>query len=266
MGGFRRTKTGDALSKRKRILIGLALFAGTYIWFFGVQTSVALLARYKCRGVPEAWETPVPLADVSASNAPHTRIACTAYELELPWDDVNPEKSKNVGTICLTAFHSGNSFWFSSFPRGEFVNGLLREGFDRESFRRTYGDDALQSDYHFMRTMLQITPASIRPFGSRQDAGVGMATIMIKAISVPKAETGIFTVRTPEGQGFQYENPHGRPFKIVDDVYGDDGGFEFIFLQKAGGPTADITQPEINRVLQSVHKVRKDVSDAKPRQ
>jgi len=217
------------------------------------------MVRHKCRSIPEVWGTPVALKDVSVSNVPHRHISFSGYDLELPWDDVDAAKGRTAGAICLTAFHSGNVLWFSTFPPTEFVDHLSRKTErTREELGKIYGKDAAASDYGFMTKMLNFTPADIRVFGPRGDASAGSALISIKAIATPSAETGIFTIRTAEGQGFQFENPQNRPRRIVDDVYGDSGGFELIFFQQAGGSAANITQPEINRVLQSVRLLIRD--------
>jgi hypothetical protein len=76
--------------------------------------------------------------------------------------------------------------------------------------------------------------------------------LIIKAISMAKAGSGIFSIQTRDFKAFQFENPQARPSRITVELFSNDGGMEVIFMQKAGA--AAISQAEINRVIQSIHK------------
>jgi hypothetical protein len=246
------------MARWKRVLIGLGLAilaTGAYAWFFGPQTMFAVLTRYQYRKIPVAYKTPVALADVTVSSTSHPKIAWRGYEVELPWDDVDDKKSRIIGAIHFTAFSSGDGFWFSVFGPKEFVKGVLDSTKIRpEIFRSAYGDAASQSDYVFYRKMLETTPASITPFMPRKEAANRSILLLIKAIAAPAGDSGIFDIQAPGFQGFQFENPQSQPRRVVDDLYAEDGGIELIFFQdRKSAPK--ISQPEINRILQSIHKV-----------
>ncbi len=240
--------------KRIFILVGIVVvLGGVYLWFFGVQTASALMVRYQFRKLPDVAKTPVPLSDLSISSVPHRAVSYFGYEFELPWDDVDAEKDKTVGTIHVTYFRSGNAFWFSTFPPRDFVNEILKTGnLDQQSFKRLYGEEAFESDYAFHEKMLQLTPSEITPFISETQAISGQMLLLIKAISMPKASSGIFSIQTQGFKGFQFENPQTRPPRITEELFSNDRGINAIFMQKVGGPT--ISQAEINRVIQSIHK------------
>lgn len=246
------------MSKWKRILIWVGIvgaFGGVYLWFFGVQTVTALMVRYQFRKLPDVAKTPVPLSELSISSAPHRVVDCFGYEFELPWDDVDEEKNKTVGTIQITAFRSGNALWFSTFPPKDFVNGIMKTAkLDHQSFRQLYGEAAFESDYAFKDKMLRLTPSEITPFVSQSRAISGSMLLLIKAISMPKADSGIFSIQTRDFKGFQFENPQTRPSRITDELFSGDTGIDVVFMQKAGNPA--ISQAEINRVIQSIHKAQ----------
>jgi hypothetical protein len=248
------------MSKWKRVLIAIGIaviVGGMYLWLFGVQTGCALIARYSYRKIPDVAKTPVPLSDLSISNVRHRTVSYFGYEFELPWDDVDEQKDKTVGTIHLSYSRSGNGFWFSTFPPKEFVNGIIKMGkLDPQSFRQLYGDEAFESDFAFHQKMLQLSPSKITPFISRRQAVAGQMLLIIKATSMPKAASGIFSIQTPSFEGFQFENPQAHPSKITDELYSNDGGINLIFYQKLDGSAPTISQPEINRVLQSIRKVQ----------
>src|ERR1700751_1953491 len=132
------------MSSRKRILISVGIavvVGGIYLWLFGVQTTSALMVRYADRKMPDVARTPVPLSDSSISNMPHRKMSYLGYEFEVPWNDIDEQKSKTVGTIRLTYFRSGNAFWFSTFPPKEFVNTVMKtDQLDPQCFRQLYGD------------------------------------------------------------------------------------------------------------------------------
>lgn len=257
------------MSKRKRILIALGvaiIVGGIYLWFFGFQTASALMWRYKYRKIPEVEMVPVPLPDLSISNVPHKQVSYFGYRFELPWDDVDEQKSKTAGPIRLTAFQSGNAFWFSTFPPKDFVNEVMKDSkLDPQSFRQIYGDDAYESDYGFHRLMLETTPSEITPFVSRRKAAVASMLLLFKAISIPKADSGIFSIQTPGFEGFQFENPKAHPFKITDELYSNDGGIDVMFIQKVDGSTPTISQSEINRVIRSIRPVPVESGALNPR-
>jgi hypothetical protein len=69
---------------------------------------------------------------------------------------------------------------------------------------------------------------------------------------MPKASSGIFSIQTRDFKGFQFENPQTRPSRITVELFSNDGGVDVIFMQKAGNP--QISQAEINRVVQSIHR------------
>jgi len=247
------------MSKWKRTLLALgitAIFVGVYCWLFGFQTMSALLVRYEFRKLPEVTKTPLPLADLSISSVPHKKVTYFGYEFELPWDDVEESKDKTTGQIHVGAFRSGNAFWFSTFPPKSFVNEVMKTGrLDPQNFRQLYGDAAFESDYGFHKMMLQMTPSEITPFISRRQAAAGAMLLIFKGISMPKADSGIFWIQTPDFQGFQFQSAQNRPFKITDELFSNDGGVDVMFLQKAGGSAPSISQAEINRVIQSIHKL-----------
>jgi hypothetical protein len=246
------------MSKWKRILVWagvVVVLAGLYLWFFGVQTTSALMVRYQFRKLPDVAKTPVPLSDISICSAPHRAVSYFGYELELPWDDVDEEKNKTFGTVHVTYFRSGNAFWFSTFPPKDFVNGIMKTAkLDQQGFRQLYGEEAFESDYAFHEKMLRLTPSEITPFISQRQAISDQMLLVIKAISIPKAGSGIFSIQTGGFKGFQFENPQTKPSRITDELFSSDGGIDVIFIQKVGGPT--ISQAEINRVIESIHKAQ----------
>lgn len=63
-------------------------------------------------------------------------------------------------------------------------------------------------------------------------------------------------MKAGEFRGFQYGRPPNASNLNVE-LFADSGSLDFIFGQKANGPTV-ISQADINRILQTLHKASAD--------
>jgi hypothetical protein len=228
-----------------RILIGLfvvVLVCVAYLWFFGFQTLIVLEARYLTRKTPAVSMAPAQLADFSISQSPGRKLSYFGYEFEVPWNDVDEAKSGLIpdSNKAMIVFQSGNSLsvWHGS-PRA-FLNTILsNDKIDQNTLRRIVGDEALQSDYVLYRTILQMTQALL---------------LLVKGICMPPgAAVGVFSVNAREFFGFQFGRPANPSGEVSVRLFSDSSSLNFIFIQKAGGP-ALISQPDINRILHTLHK------------
>jgi len=76
--------------------------------------------------------------------------------------------------------------------------------------------------------------------------------LLLKSAAV-RETSGLFLIETEEFRGFQFGDPAKAHGEILDELYGNDMGLEFIFGRKEKKPLG-ISQPEINRVIQTVHR------------
>jgi hypothetical protein len=248
------------MSRWKRVLIsfGIVIVAcATYLWLFGTQTFFVLEAHSAARKLPFVKLTPIELTDLSVSQAPGMKLSYFGYEFEVPWTDIDREKTKVVGgNKAIICFRTGNVFMLWSAPPHEFMNGLLEQGkIDRDTFRKVYGDEALQSDYNFMRLILETTPEKITLLSSANTDVSREVLLTVKAICVPgDPNSGIFDIRGREFKGFQYGRPQNPPKHLNVELFPEGGHLDLFFEQKVNGPTL-ISQADINRVVQTIHKV-----------
>src|SRR5215472_5397336 len=150
--------------KRGLMSFGIVVVACvTYAWLFGTQSFLVLEAHTVARKLPLVKRTPMELTDLSISQAPGMNLSYFGYEFEVPWIDIDREKTKIVGgNKAIIAFRSGNGLMVWSGPPHEFMNGLFEQlKIDQDTFRKVYGDEALQSDYNFQRLILETTPDKI---------------------------------------------------------------------------------------------------------
>jgi len=266
LGAINRGWLPHFTPRRRRILTWCAIVFGVvfiYLYVFGVSAWFVIIKGRNLSGKddPSLWKTPVALKDLSISSAPGRKLSYFGYEFEVPWDDVDEQKTRLVGKWQLISFHSGKSIVFYTPPPNEVVNGVPgKNGVDRRALARFYGDETIQSDYTFIRAALETTPGDIGLLTPRGAAARTIMLLLMKSIQVGAndGESGIFLIQTKDFHGFQYGNSANRPPSIAADLFGNKGRTHFVFRDKrcAGG----ISQPEINRVIQSVRPVHQQAS------
>jgi hypothetical protein len=257
------------MPKWARILIALfvvLLLSFAYLWFFGFQTLILLEARYLTRKAPAVSMAPAQLADLSISRSPGRKLSYFGYEFEVPWNDVDESKSGLIpdSNKAMIVFQSGNSLsvWHGS-PRAFLNTVLANDKIDQNTLRRIVGDEALQSDFALYRTILETTPDKITPFMSRQDAVSRAILLIVKGTIMPRGTvSGVFAVSAGDFSGFQFGRPQNQFGEVSVRLFSDSSSLNFIFNQKPGGPVV-ISQPDINRIQQTLHKATSQ-SVAKP--
>jgi len=89
------------------------------------------------------------------------------------------------------------------------------------------------------------------PIGTLMMAVQGLKKNVAKQIALMSGgEYAPFT----RDKGFQDGNPQVRQDEIIVHLFSDDGSVEMIFLQKNYQNPNGVSQPEINRIVQSLHK------------
>jgi hypothetical protein len=247
------------MERWKRILLSVGILVVTFVvflWFFGMQTFFVLEAHNVARKLPFVKRTPSVLPDTSVSQESGTKLSYFGYDFEVPWTDLDKERTKIIGgNKAIIAFRSGNALSVWSGQPHELMDGVLKEGnVSREDFRKLYGDEAMESDYNFKRLILESTPDKITLLNSSQSASSLWILLMLKAICVPgDPNSGIFVVQGRDFKGFQYGLPQNPPKNLFVELFPENGHLDLIFGQKQNGTTV-ITQADINRIVQTMHK------------
>jgi len=244
-----------------RLGIGLAIVVAVlyaYVFFFG---GPFFLIKRGFKD-PVMWRAPAPLPDLTISMAPGMKLSYFGWEFEVPWNDLDPNKSKTIGKPPwqwqLIGFRSGMQIVFIRHPAHEWLK-LLREHKVSEkelsALSKLLGVQASSSEYAFTRAALETTPDQLTPFTLRRE-GVRLAILLLfksLQIGVLFHKSAIFMIDTTAFRGFQYGDPQGHQREIEDVLYADSGGVEFWF--NPCPPKQEISQAEINRVIQTVRKV-----------
>jgi hypothetical protein len=241
----------------RRILI-LFVVTALYLWFFGVQTAIVLEEHYFAWKSPSMWAVPVELADTSASESPGRKLSYFGCEFEVPWNDLDEQKTRFTGKSQSIVFRSGKQIALAGSPANERVTFYLDKKPDLATLGKlfnVYADETWRSDYAFTRAVLETTPGSTSIFSSRKEAVRSMMLLLFKPAMSRDAESGIYFIRTKNFEGFQYGNPQARPSEIVDELFSDNARLEFTFPGRRNGSTDCPSQAEINRVIQSARIV-----------
>lgn len=243
------------------VVITLAvIFVGVY-WIAPVA-----LSFYAARKAPAvARIVPAELKDTSVSQAPGTKLSYFGYEFEVPWNDLDETqttlypKDKPEKTRVDLHFRSGLRLWVTAIPPRSWVKELATDfKVAPEKIESSFG----RSDYAFVKTLYEFTPDKMHHWafmgrGEMRDEFL----LMTKSIALSRAaETGIFDVQNQSYKGFQQGNPQVRPYGIEVHLFSDDGSVEMIFFQKDYKNPAGVTQPEINRIVQTLHKAPQNES------
>lgn len=238
-----------------------------------VATTIAVIAFFVYWAGPvglsiwTAWKapsraslTPVNLKDSSISQGPGNRLSYFGYEFEVPWNDIDGEGKLTPNRVLLT-FRSGLQITATAFPAKEFVNGVASSffGMSPQDFEAKFGYEVTRSDYEFLNRLYEFTPKKMNYWALSSSVHYRECLLlMIKSTSLLPwaADSGIFTIRNQSYAGFQQGNPQARPTGFVVDLYSDEGGIEFILNQKDYQNPAGVSQAEINRLIQSLHKIQ----------
>jgi len=249
----------------RRILLSVAatltvVFVGIY-WVAPVALS--LYSSKKALAITRVM--PTQLEDQSVSHAAGTRVSCLGFEFEAPWNDFEEPKTelypkdKPDKHMARLYFRSGLQLLISSAPPHSMANTLTRTDLkmNPQAFAAVFGQQAASSDYEFMKRVFEFSPTKMHPWAlSRTVASREEVLLLIKTILPSKpAESGIFNLRNASYQGFQQGNPKARPDTLLLDLYAASGGLEILFAQKNYTNSQGVTQPEINRIVQSLRRV-----------
>lgn len=245
----------------RRILV--TLFIALAVVFVGVQWIAPVVLSYcGARKAPAvARIVPTDLRDQAVSEAPGSRLSYFGYEFEVPWNDLDETQTKlypkDKPNRVVLVFRSGLRLMITALPPRELIDGISGElKKSPQMMEATFGKEAVTSDYNFVKTLYEFTPDTMHHWSiSSRTFSRETMLLILKSLAPSKcAETGIFKVQNQSMKGFQQGNAQSRDNGVVVNLYSDDGSIQLIFTEKNSNLSARVTQPEINRIIQSLHK------------
>jgi hypothetical protein len=241
----------------RRILVTLVITLA--VGFVGVEwIAPVALSYYGATKAPAVTRViPTELKDQTVSQAPGSRLSYLGYQFELPWNDLDETQlyPKDKPTRVVLVFRSGLRLTITALPPRELINGVSGNlKTSPQDMEAAFGHDAMTSDYTFVKTLYEFTPDTMHHWSVSSNIFAREAILLILKSLVPSkcAETGIFKLQNQSLKGFQQGNAETCQNGVVVDLYSDEGSIELIVAEK--NYNAGVTQPEINRFIQSVHK------------
>jgi hypothetical protein len=241
------------------VVITLTVIFVSVQWIAPVALSFYAVRKAR----PVVRVVPSNLKDKSVSDAPGGQLSYFGYEFEIPWNDFDETQTKlypingSEKNAVDLRFRSGLRMEMKVLPPRELAK-VLPETFTGtpQATEALFGHETMKSDYSFLKTLYEFTPDKMNHWAPSQGAHVRDEFLLtIKSISLSKAaESGIFNLQNQSYRGFQQGNPEVRPDGIAVNLYSDEGSVEMIFLQKDYKNSVGVTQPEINRIVQSLRK------------
>ncbi len=247
-------KSESGFSRPFLIIVGgivMVLVTG-YLW--GFQTLVWWQYKHNyAKGLPILNLTPQSLRNAAASSAEGMKLSHAGFEFEVPWADIDKEKTKVAANLAVFTFRSGRvlMFYGPSPKHEDLLSEFEKQMGDKEkqNLRKLFGPEATRTNYAFHEAMLEETPAELRPWMSYREAVRSSMLLMAKAISSVGGETGLFRAGAHGWKGFQFDDPAKQPKKVTLELYdSQDRHVEIIFMGKKNSGF-DITQADINRAL-----------------
>jgi hypothetical protein len=244
----------------RRILITVVvtlavIFVGVY-WVAPVALSFYI--AHLAKKAPYSRIVPTDLKDRSVSEAPGMKLSYVGYEFEVPWSDLDETqtklypKDKPEKTRVDLHFRSGLRLLVTAVPPREWAKTFVTEF----KIPPQKIDAAIKSDYSFVRNLYEPTPDRMHHWALSPDVHMRETFwLTIKSVVLSNsAASGIFNLQNQDYKGFQQGNLQVRQDGIIVDLYSEDGSVEMIFSQKDYRNSAGVTQPEINRIVQSLRK------------
>jgi hypothetical protein len=201
-----------------------------------------------------AWLV-IGLFDKSIAEAPGTKLSYFGYEFEVPWSDLDetqtklyPKEKSEKNRVDLR-FRSGLRLFVTAVPAKSWAK-------EWAATLKVPESSFVESDYSFERRLYEFTPDKMNKWAlSPQVHFREQYLLIIKSVGLSRfAETGIFNLQNQSYRGFQLGNPQVRQDGIIVHMFSDEGSVEMIFSQKHYRSPAGVTQPEINRIVWSLHK------------
>jgi len=253
----------------RRILITIACTIAAIFLVVRFVAPIALSFFAARKALPVARIVPTELQDHSISQARGMQLSYVGYEFEIPWDDLDESKTqlypkdKPTKTMAVLSFRSGLRLMVMAGPPRSFADQFVKEmKMSPQTFEAVFGHDAATSDYAFAKRVYEFTPDRMHhwtlssPVFAREEV-----LLMVKSIMPSNpAETGIFNICNQTYRGFQQGDPRITQDRLQLDLYSGEGGFEITFFQRDHSRYRGVTQPEINRIVQSLRRTAPDDS------
>ncbi len=245
------------------VVVTLAVIFATGYWIAPIA-----LSFYAARKASQ-FERIVPsdLRDQAVSQAKGKKVSYVGYQFEVPWGDLDETQTKLYPAdkpdkrMADLHFRSGLRIMVNAVPPLSMVNELATDlSVSPQRIQANFGE----SDYRMFGTLYEFTPDKMHHWSLSQRVQAREQFLLLLKLMVVSsaAKTGIFNVGNQTYRGFQQGDPLARQDGIEMHLFSDEGSVEMRFFQKDYKNSAGVTQPEINRIIQTLRKTAPDAAAA----
>ncbi|NOU36564.1 MAG: hypothetical protein HOO88_07325 [Kiritimatiellaceae bacterium] len=201
------------MKKRQKIgwgVVVIALAVVAYKYFFGYQTSFAILVRHN----REPWMdiVPKPMA-VGLYTEPVTKLKAFDYSFSVPWPDCS-QPAWMVRTSLVAWACSGSNVTVVCFaPTEGLCSSIIPDTSSesaeyRQAMIKWLGmENVTLTNSHIFAKAMEVTPGDFSPFGPRREAAFKFMLFLIKTMCMSPKAHEIYSFDQGDIKGFQFGNP-----------------------------------------------------------
>lgn len=234
-------------------LCTVCLALGVFFFFYGTPLAALAYAKWQFRNSPKIWTVPEPLASDFIRRPEGPKLIYFGYEFESPLAEATEEKKADSVVVLSLSDCAGMSILKPGRP-GESIRVMQQEASNKgRSVQDVFGNEATRSSYAFRSKILNLTPADLRLFSSRQDMARNSVLLLIKGIESQRFENGLFSFESSSMRGFQ-EGDIARDKGVVIEAFDQEDRLLTLIVARRPGK-ACFGQPELNHIIFSLRPV-----------
>lgn len=206
-----------------------------------------------CDRPPRGWcSVPRPLEFTSTSTASGSVLSHYGYRFEVPWKD--QDKELDDGRGIEIGFKTGQSVRFVNPALFQYnpISGHLSVG-----LKETFGPLTSESKYQQFKEVVSATPSQWSPFRSRKEFVRFQGLLELKGLWFEHnvAAPDIYSFETNGFQGFEISGLSDDWQDVGLNLFDSSGRWFRISIFGNARSGVRLTQPEINRIIQSFEAV-----------
>jgi hypothetical protein len=202
---------------------------------------------------PRGWSSvPRQLGDTKASTADGRTMEYYGYRFDVPWKEI--DRSWDEERTVEVRFKTGQSvrFYNPQFLQDDLISGNTAKE-DRDYFVQAFGTSVRKSKYDQFEAIVSTTPSQWSPFRSRTGFARVYILLDIKGLWFEHnaVSPDIFSFKTKGYRGFEFSGLSHDWQNVVVNLFDETDHRCRIDILGDARSGVRLTQPEINRVLQS---------------
>lgn len=232
----------------------LAILIAIVAGYFGPQTVTYARLRSILRrsndAPPRGWSSaPSALKESEVSSAAGRVILRPGYRFEVPWNEIKTERGDD-----RIEFQSGQRLTFGDRWTSE-IDPINPQNlhFETREFARLFGTQKRESKYEQFREVVSAVPSGLSPFRSRTEFRRYESLLEAKGVWFEHnvAAPDIWSFQTKDCHGFEVSGLRRGWENVTLNLFDSEDHRFVINIQGDEQRGVEVSQPEINRVIQS---------------